>query len=897
MLSSAEERAEPGFLPPEAAETRAPGGWALALSRALSLRAQMIASMVGIVVITALGVGLMVYSALVPAIEDSSLTRARAGVVDLAYQLQTYTEGAQYEVASIGAATSVQNFLGALAAPDRLAGGIDAATWRALVEGLFAAEVAAKPGVVQMRLIDPDGRELLRVEANSGGAPRIVPARDLQDKAERAYVAETLSLPPGAVYVSPLDLNREYGVLEEPHRPVIRVGAPVDGPDGTRRGLVIINLDMGPALQRLRAVAPPDGALYLVNTEGDFLVHPDPARAFGFDLGRRHLINDEEPALLGGLERDLAAIAPEGVSALVGTTVVAAATARLAGRTPAVLIQTQPDGTATATRAVRRSALVAGSLAAVMAALLALFLARATTRPIVAMTRSVEADEGGAALPLASGGEVGVLARALARHIDRERWHGAVLDNSTEAIMTTTPNGIITGVNSSAERLFQLSASEALGRPLQSLVPPQHAEGLAATLRRIMHGETVEGEIEMTLGTPQSGLTDVRMRASPVRSTAGTLLGASIVARDVTEERAAIEAFRLATEWSPAGMVLIDRQHRIRLVNAELERRFDYSREELLGEPFDVLVPESAARHRNLVDQFFEAPTSRAMDPNREVMGRRKDGSLFPVEVGLTPVPSRDGTLVLAAIVDVSELRRALEDLKDRSQELERSNNDLTHFANVASHDLQEPLRAVLSFAQLLADRYKGQLDERGDRYIEFIVGSAQRMRALIHELLVFSSLESGEHTFEPIELGAALQAAREALSDAIAETGATIETSGPLPLVRGELANLTRLFQNLIANAIKYRRDVPLHIHVAVERQDNLWCLSVADNGVGFENKYKESIFAMFQRLQVSGAQRGSGLGLAIARRIVEQHGGAIWAEGRPDEGATFWFTLPAVS
>ncbi|GAB5375765.1 MAG: hypothetical protein AcusKO_22270 [Acuticoccus sp.] len=897
MLSGAGHKTEPGFLPPETAETRVPGGWALALSRALSLHAQMIAAMVGLVAITALAVGLMVYFALVPAIEDSSLTRARARVVQLALQLQNYTEGAQYEVASIGAATSVQCFFAALTTPEGHADGIDAATWRALVEGLIAAEVAAKPGVVQMRLIDLDGRELLRVEANQAAPPRIVAAGDLQDKAERAYVAETLSLPPGAVYVSPLDLNREFGVLEEPHRTVIRIGAPVDGPDGVRRGLVIINLDMGPALEHLRAATPQDGALYLVNTDGDFLLHPDPTRAFGFDLGQRHRINEDEPALLGGLGRDLDAIAPEGMSALVGTTVVAAASARLAGRTPVVLIETEPDGTATATRAVRRSAFVAGSLAAVVAALLALFLARATTRPIVAMTRSVEADEGGDALPLASGGEVGVLARALARHLDREHWHGAVLDNSSEAIMTTTPHGIITGVNSSAERLFQLSASEALGRSLQSLLPSQHADAVDATLRRIAQGETVEGESEMTLGTPQSGLTDVKLRASPVRSTGGTLLGASIVARDVTEERAAVEAFRLATEWSPAGMVLIDREHRIRLVNAELERRFDYSREELLGEPLERLVPDSATRHPHLVDQFFQAPESRAMDPNREVMGRRKDGSLFPVEVRLTPVPSRDGTLVLAAIVDVSELRRALDALKDRSLELERSNNDLTHFANVASHDLQEPLRAVLSFAQLLADRYKGQLDERGDRYIEFIVGSAKRMRALIHELLVFSSLEAGERAFESIEMDKALEGAREALSGAIAESGATIEVPEPLPLVRGELANLTRLFQNLIANAIKYRRDVPPHIHIAAERQGNLWCLSVTDNGVGFENKYKESIFAMFQRLQVSGAQRGSGLGLAIAKRIVEQHGGSIWAEGRPGKGATFHFTLPAVS
>lgn len=861
-----------------------------------SLRTQLVATMVGLVVLTALAVGLNVYLALTPAIEEASLARTRAAVLELASQLRRYTQGAQYQVEALRNAGSTRGYIEATASADKSARGLPQATWQELLEELFAAQIAARPAFLQLRLIDSDGRELVRVDrVGKNAPPRVTPPDQLQDKSARAYVDETLALATGEIYVSPIDLNREFGVLEVPDKPVLRVATPVDAADGTRFGLLIVNLDMSPILQRLRDAIPQDGALYLVNADGDFLVHPDRAREFGFDRGTRHSIADEEPALARALGGRLAAPGLDGVSALMGSsTTVAAAQTLLAGSLPVVLVETRPDGTSLAFATVRRSALTSGALAAVLAALLALVVARFTARPIVAMTRAVEAREGSDKLPQTSGGEVGVLARALAHYIDHERWHGAILDNSNEAILTTTPEGRVTSLNASAERLLGLSPDDAVGSPIEALLPEGSGAPIGEMVRATASGATVKDEVELTFSAPGGAMRDVRARASPVRSASGRLLGTSVVARDVTAELAALEAFRLATEWSPAAKILVDRERRIRLVNAELERRFGYSRDELLGRPFDLLVPDSAGDHPTLVDTYFNAPKSRAMQPDKEVHGRRKDGSFFAIEVTLTPVPSREGTMVLAAIVDVSELKRALGDLQLRSAQLERSNNDLTHFAHVASHDLQEPLRAVSSFAQLLADRYRGQLDERADGYIDYIVGGARRMRTLINELLVFSRLENELGTLQSVPMDNVLQDACRALDDTIARNEAVIETKGSLPVVNGNPAQLTRLLQNLIANAIKYRRAEPPAIRISARQEGGMWCFSIIDNGIGFEGKYKESIFTMFQRLHVEGSQRGSGLGLAIAKRIVEQHGGRIWADGRPGDGATFTFTLP---
>lgn len=247
-------------------------------------------------------------------------------------------------------------------------------------------------------------------------------------------------------------------------------------------------------------------------------------------------------------------------------------------------------------------------------------------------------------------------------------------------------------------------------------------------------------------------------------------------------------------------------------------------------------------------------------------------------------------------VEELSEITSAHRRLDEQTRELQRSNAELEQFAYVASHDLQEPLRKVASFCQLLEKRYKGQLDERGDQYIEFAVDGAKRMQQLINDLLAFSRVGRFTSELQPIESEQVLSRALTSLAAAIEESDAEIVVHHPLPRVRGEVSLLAGVFQNLVGNALKFRGEERPRIEIAAARDDDDWTFSVTDNGIGIEPDYAERIFMIFQRLHPKDVYAGTGIGLAMCRKIVEYHGGRIWLDTESTEGTTFRFTLPAL-
>jgi PAS domain S-box-containing protein len=302
-------------------------------------------------------------------------------------------------------------------------------------------------------------------------------------------------------------------------------------------------------------------------------------------------------------------------------------------------------------------------------------------------------------------------------------------------------------------------------------------------------------------------------------------------------------------------------------------------------DPEDVVVPMS--------------PIAAALDFGVVERGSgdllRDDGSRLPIEYACAPIRDPAGTVVGAVLTfrDVTERRAAERALEARARELARSNADLEQFAYVASHDLQEPLRAVVSYLQLLERRYGGQLDERAEKYIGYAVDGGRRMQTLISDLLTFSRVGRRDVAMEPVDLDVVLDRVESGLRVAIEESGATI-TRDPLPTVLGDTTQLTQVFQNLLANAIKFRGDAPPCIHVGAERQDGAWLFSVRDNGIGIAPEYRERVFVLFQRLHGRDEYGGTGIGLAVCKKIVERRGGTLWVDETPGGGSTFRFTIP---
>nr|WP_281376962.1 PAS domain S-box protein [Deinobacterium chartae] len=373
--------------------------------------------------------------------------------------------------------------------------------------------------------------------------------------------------------------------------------------------------------------------------------------------------------------------------------------------------------------------------------------------------------------------------------------------------------------------------------------------------------------------------------------------------RDRTFELEQLAAFnRLILEAAGEGIVGLDLNGQVSFANPAAAAMTGRMVSELVGENFHTLVRPVDEQGQPVPHTAFAAfDAFREGQVGRSDVERftRPDGSLFPVNYISTPLLGAGGRVSGAVLLfsDITERKRSEERLRRANEELRRSNQELQQFAYVASHDLQEPLRTVASYTELLAQRYRGQLDERADRYIEFAVGGARRMQRLIHDLLAYSRAGSSEVTPEPTSSEEALLEVLASLEQLVSESGARVSFD-KLPEVRADGGQLRQLFQNLIANGLKFRRpDITPHIHISSEREGRMWRFSVSDNGIGIDPRYFERIFMIFQRLHSRESYEGNGVGLAICKRIVERHGGNIWLESEPGKGSVFHFTLPAAS
>ena len=623
----------------------------------MTLTTRLAVAMIALVAIAVSAVGWLSYRSLEQMIPPRIIDRTETHSRLVATDLQSHVRNAPADIASFRYAAALNGLI-----RGHLAGGIDPIdgvsekTWHQRIAERLSAELDAKPAYAQFRIlgIENDGREIVRVDRSGpNGAVRIVPEAELQRKADQAYFKDTIKLGAGEIHVSALDLNQENGVVETPRMPTLRVATPVFAPNGNPFGIIIVNVDMRPAFDRVRSSARQGGKIYVVNKRGDYLVHPDAAREFGSELGAPADWTADFPYLASsrGAAQGVAQTAPDQAGQPGG--IAAFAPTILANSEWVAVIETVPSAVIQApAAAIRNTSLLVGLIAVLCAAALALLVASSLTRPIVQLTAAVEGISSNerAAIPIEAGGETGVLARAFARVIGeanaktaalerevaehrrteaardhyaaRERLFSAAVESSNDAIVTKSLNGTITGWNPAAEHMFGFAAAEAVGKGIHLIVPPDRLTEMHDILRRIGQGKSIEQHETVRLRKDGSPV-EVSLSISPIKTASGEIIGASKIARDITESKRTqqaldqqIEERRRIFETSQDLILVTDPKGVLVQVSPSSQTILGYAPEQMIGhsaiefihgDDLDSTREEMRAARRGLHTRNFDA--------------------------------------------------------------------------------------------------------------------------------------------------------------------------------------------------------------------------------------------------------------------------------------------------
>jgi PAS domain S-box-containing protein len=476
-----------------------------------------------------------------------------------------------------------------------------------------------------------------------------------------------------------------------------------------------------------------------------------------------------------------------------------------------------------------------------------------------------------------------------------------IVESSNDAIITNSLDGIIISWNKGAEQIYGYSAKEILGKHISILDPSRLVGETEELFELIKQGDKIHHYETLRL-RKDGTIINVSLTFSPIFDASENLTTISVIVRDITKSKKTEdklkkneERYRIVTEQT--GQVVYEYNLRTDKYSwaGAIGEVTGYSLEELQNLGKDFWIRNIHLVDTNHVDEKFNEMRNIGNRFKEELRLRKKDGTCICIENSGIYFTDHEGLpyKALGVLKNITELKKAEEMLKLKLEELTRSNIELEQFAYVSSHDLQEPLRMISSYLQLLQRRYQGKLDEKADKYIYFAIDGAARMQVLINDLLEFSRVTTRPGELEPIDFELVLNQVLSNLDFFIKENKATVSHCS-LPEVIADSTQLAQVFQNLIANSIKFHGEEAPIINICAEKKAKEWVFSVQDNGIGIDPKYSEKIFEVFKRLHKKEEYPGTGIGLAICKKIVERHGGRIWVESELGKGSTFYFTLP---
>jgi PAS domain S-box-containing protein len=501
----------------------------------------------------------------------------------------------------------------------------------------------------------------------------------------------------------------------------------------------------------------------------------------------------------------------------------------------------------------------------------------------------------------------------------------SIVESSDDAIFSESLEGTITSWNRAAERIFGYTAEEAIGRSVSVLYTAGQTEEMPEILKRIRSGEQVD-HYETIRRHKDGHSILVLLTVSPIRDESGVIIGTSKIVRDITQVKHLIEQgqlslaekrFRKLLEAAPDAILEVTSEGRVVLLNESAEKMFGYTREELMGLHVDNLVPAAMrSGHSHRRDSYTANPQTRPMGTGLELNAQRRDGTLFPVEISLSPNWTEEGLRVIAIVRDISERKQAEDRLRAvreqhnaelsakntlleaRNREVEKANRLKSEFLASMSHELRTPLHTIIGFTELLSEEVEGPLNPKQKRFLGHILQDSRHLLELINEVLDLSKIEAGrlELQLGEFDFAACADEVLAAIRNQADNKNIRLDNRNSFHgSLHADRVRTKEVLYNLLSNAIKFTSDGGA-VWLEALAQDGFLKVTVGDSGIGIAPEEHAAVFENFYQVgdTTRGVREGTGLGLAITKKLVEMHGGSIWLESQKGQGSRFSFTLP---